>query len=1020
MMPYSLSRKDGSASCLVIADRPIPLCVSRTTVYNDSLVLIGEAQLTSRNAPVTHNKPTRQPARWAIPAILLLITGITLFLRAWRLNSIPPWLWADEAAQGLNARDLLIGHVQAFFPRGMGQEPFYAYLTAPFVAAWDGQPFAVRLTGALLSALMVPALYVAARALGRDRPYAGVWAGVAAAGFWATNFWPQSMGRIGFQVNTLPLMLTLSVVLWLSYTRRPTRRGALIFGLLAGLTLATYLAARITPVLWVLLYLALPKPVRRCLRSTLPWALLAFCVAGAPLVIHFLRHPMDFIQRASAFDLLQPGTGPALVKELLLTMEQLLGAFMGWAGDPMLRHNIPNRPPIGPVLAVLFAVGLVSSLVAALRRREQSAITLLLWWTVLCVPFLASLSNAPHFPRLFGALPAALLLAAQPGGWGGDRLRRSGRRLPSAVLAGALALLLIVEGARTVQAYFDRWAKDPDLYYEYQGELWTFGEEIAKQPGAIGVAPVDPDLSYSLDYLYPKVAILQLPAGEKDAGQWLADHLPGDEAAGKRVLAPIWRTGANLMTDPRRSLPFYLQREGTLEATKPLRDLDLLSFRLGENPQFAAQGQRADLGETFSPNLTLREVRWGAAYPNGDRSSESSTAGTPFWLFLSWQMARPEPDLRIAIDLVDGAGHRLASSEDYLMDEQQRALSSKQPDLATSAPSTKAFDTYHLITIPSTQPAGPVSLQARVYDARTLEPLLTGDGAGRDSVTLGAASVTPAITPVDGASFSIDQPVQQAFPSGVELMGRDALPEAVAAGQTLTFRLYWRVAGPLAEPAAFTVGLEDTAMSAEIEVPQDTPAGQIIHSYVDIHLPPDAAAGDYRLLLTPSTGTETTPVDLGRVSLTNRQRQFSVPAVTQAEEVVFGDAVRLVGVDEDDEIAVRPGQTITVTLVWQALSTPPRDLVRFVHLLGTDGKPLAQEDKLPCAGECSAPSWLPGEVLIDQARLTIPDGLAAGKYLLAAGWYDAATFERLPVRGAATSEPDEELAILPTEIVVDQ
>jgi 4-amino-4-deoxy-L-arabinose transferase-like glycosyltransferase len=955
-----------------------------------------------------------------IPAILLLMTGFTLLLRAWRLNSIPPWLWADEAAQGLNARDLLISQVQAFFPRGMGQEPLFAYLSAPFVAAWDGQPFAVRLTGALLSALIVPVIYAAARALGRDRPYAAVWAGVAAAGFWVANFWPQSMGRIGFQVNALPLMLTLAVVFWLGYTQHPTRRRALKFGLLAGLTMATYLAARITPLLWILLYLALPKPARGSLRKTLGWALLAFLVAVAPLAIHFLRHPADFIQRAGAFDLLQPGAGPVLVKELLLTIEQLFGAFLGWAGDPMLRHNIPNRPPISPVLAVLFALGLLGSLVAALRRRDQSAITLLLWWSVLCVPFLASLSNAPHFPRLFGALPAALLLAAQPIGWAADRLRRSERRLPSAVLAGALALLLIVEGARTVQAYFGRWAMEPDLYYEYQGELWTFGEEVAKLPGAVGVAPVDPDLSYSLDYLYPKVPILQLPAGETGAGRWLADHLPGNEAAGKPVLTPVWRTGANLMADPRQSLPFYLQREGTLEETRLLRGLELLTFRLGEDPQFAAPGQRADLGAIFSPDLILREARWGAAYPNEDRSGESAAAGTPFWLILSWQMARPQPDLRIAIDLVDGAGHRLASAEDYLMDEQQRALSSEQPDLAAPDPSAKVFDTYHLITIPPTQPEGPVSLEARVYDARSLEPLLTRRGTGRDGLALGTASVGPALTPVDGASLSVGQPIEHAFPSGVELLGRDALPETAAAGQTLTFRLYWRVADRLTEPAGFGVGLEGTAIRAQTEVPQNTTAGQIIHTYADLHLPPDAAQGDYRLLLTPSTGTDTAPVDLGRISLTNRPRQFSAPAVAHVTEVTFGDAVRLLGVDEANEIIVSPGQTITVTLVWQALRTPPRDLVRFVHMLGPDGKPVAQQDAPPCSGACSAPSWLPGEVLVDQASLTIPDGLASGTYRLAAGWYDATTFERLPVQGAVTPEPAEDMAVLPAVVVVGQ
>jgi 4-amino-4-deoxy-L-arabinose transferase-like glycosyltransferase len=964
-------------------------------------------QLTSRKGYFAHSAAAQAASRWAIPAILLLMVGFTLLVRVWHLNSIPPWLWADEAAQGLNARDLLAGRLQAFFPRGMGQEPLYAYLTAPFVAAWDGQPFAVRIVGALLSVLMVPALYLAARALWRDRPYAGVWAGVAAAGLWAVNFWPQSMGRIGFQVNTLPLVLTLAVVSWLCYTENPSRRRAITFGLLAGLTLATYLAARITPLLWILLYLALPRPKRRLLRNTLPWALLAFGITLAPLAIHFLSHPADFTQRVGAFDLVQPGAGAVVLEELSLAFQQLLGAFLGWAGDPMLRHNIPNRPAFSPFVGLLFALGLLLSVVAALRRREQSAITLLLWWAILCVPFLVSLSNAPHFPRLFGALPAALLLAAWPFGWAAARLRRSEKRLPSVILAGALALLLILEGARTVQAYFGQWAREPDLFYEYQGELGTFGEEVAKRPDAIGVAPVDPDLSYPLDYLYREVPLFQLPAGENDVGEWLARHLPGDNAAGRRVLTPIWRSGAHLMADPRQSLPFYLQREGTLRAEQQLRGLDLLDFELGETPQFATPGQRAVLDAAFSPDLVLREARWGAAYPNPERSSASVAAGTPIWLILSWQLDRPQPDWRIAIDLVDSAGHRLESAEGYLMDERQRELPTWQPGAV--------FNTYHLITVPPTQPSGPVNLEARVYNYRTLEPILTSRGT-RDSLPLGIASVTPPLTRPDNAPVPVDRPLVRAFASGVELLGSDAWPETAAAGQALSLRLYWRVTSPLSEPAVFRVGLGDTNVTAEAQIPQDAPVGQVLHAYVDLQLPPDIPAGDYPLQLTSSS--EAAPVDLGQVSLTNRPRKFSAPAITQAQEITFGDSVRLLGIDEPAELPASPGETITVTLVWQALNRPPRDLVRFVHMLGPDGKPLAQEDSAPCAGACGAATWIPGEVIVEQVPLTIPAGLAAGRYPLAAGWYDATTFQRLPARDAAKPGGAEDIAVLPTEIVV--
>jgi len=242
------------------------------------------------------------------------------------------------------------------------------------------------------------------------------------------------------------------------------------------------------------------------------------------------------------------------------------------------------------------------------------------------------------------------------------------------------------------------------------------------------------------------------------------------------------------------------------------------------------------------------------------------------------------------------------------------------------------------------------------------------------------------------------------------------LPETAAAGDTLPLRLYWRVMNPLSEAAVFSVGLGDTGVSAEAQVPQDTPVGHVIHTYVDLHLPPDIQAGDYPLLLT--VPTENAPVGLGQVSLTNRSRQFTAPAVAQAKEIAFGEDIRLLGVDEPAEIPASPGQTITVTLVWQALSTPPGDLVRFVHMLGPDGKPLAQEDSLPCAGACRAPSWLPGEVFVEQARLTLPAGLAPGQYPLAVGWYDAATLQRLPVSGATTPEPVENVAVLPTKIVV--
>ena len=100
--------------------------------------------------------------RRSILIVLLLVglVGATLLLRTWSLNSLPPGLWWDEATQGRMRGICSMASSVSFFTRAEGKEPLYIYLTAPFVAVWNGQPFAVRLAGALLGALMVSALYV--------------------------------------------------------------------------------------------------------------------------------------------------------------------------------------------------------------------------------------------------------------------------------------------------------------------------------------------------------------------------------------------------------------------------------------------------------------------------------------------------------------------------------------------------------------------------------------------------------------------------------------------------------------------------------------------------------------------------------------------------------------------------------------------------------------------------------------------------------------------------------------------
>ena len=994
---------------------------------------------------LSHASRSRSPAikRTVLPVLVLLLTALVLGLRVWRLNTIPPGLWWDEATQGLDAAELLTGHFRVFYPSALGKEPLYIYLTAPFVAAWPGSPFAVRFAGALLSVLMVPTLYATGRALFIHHPTGGTWAGLTAAILWGTNFWAQSISRIGFQVNAFPLLLTVAVLTWLNYTHRPDRRRALTFGIVAGLTLYTYLAARATPVLWLALYLLLPRAKRIALRPTLTIAILAFIAVILPLGIHFALHPADFFSRISTFDAVQGGA--AEPEPWSWSIEGTLKAFFGIIGDPIARHNLPDQPSFTPVAVALFALGLVTGLLATLlrSRHKQAALTALVWWVLLCIPAILSRSSTPHYPRLYGALPAAMLIAALPLGFAvahhralstlafndpqdddpADRYRLRLRSWCSTgwmtpVLAMLLAGLLVFETAHMAQAYFIRWARETDLYTYFQQDLWTIGEQISESPDAVGVVPLNPEYGKQLDYAFEDAPIFQLPAGEGDVASWLDARL--GQVVDQAVIAIVWGEGANQDADPKQLLPYYLAREGSFLDTRSFRGFDLQSYRLGGKPQFTARGQVETLGVTFEPGLTLATADWGAAYPNTGRSSPSVAAGTALWAILTWHLDQAQPELRTAVDLLDAEGHRLASAEAPLMD-----LAARQRPWQPGA----TLRTYYLVPVPATQPPGPVTLAARVYDMQTQAPVLllqppetTCAGCTPFMTPIARATVTPALA---AAAPDIARPLNVKLSSGVTLLGSDGWPTPVAPGQVLSTRLYWRVDERSPAVRSFRITLGKTEAGAETRVPADLAPSDVVHTYADLRVPPDAPADAYTLWLEDLQQGD--QAELGPVQVGGRPHTFRAPSLIQPLRAFFGSAVELQGIDAPSSVIVKPGQVMTVTLAWTVTQPPATDLARFVHVLGPDGRPVTQRAGIPCAGQaaplpdaaCPAASWIGGEVLIDRVEIEMPANLPPGRYPLATGWYDAATLQRIPARDAQGEPVPDDLFRLPVEFVVE-
>ncbi|HSJ56602.1 MAG TPA: hypothetical protein VLC95_05455, partial [Anaerolineae bacterium] len=117
------------------------------------------------------------------------------------------------------------------------------------------------------------------------------------------------------------------------------------------------------------------------------------------------------------------------------------------------------------------------------------------------------------------------------------------------------------------------------------------------------------------------------------------------------------------------------------------------------------------------------------------------------------------------------------------------------------------------------------------------------------------------------------------------------------------------------------------------------------------------------------------------------------PAVTAAPEYELAEEVDgrilLAGYDRTPRTP-RPGETLSVSLVWQANAEIDTPYQSYVHLVDASGRPLVQSDHRP--GDIFYPTtqWRPGERLRDDHALAVPAGTTPGVYYLVAGMYQLA------------------------------
>lgn len=128
-------------------------------------------------------------------------------------------------------------------------------------------------------------------------------------------------------------------------------------------------------------------------------------------------------------------------------------------------------------------------------------------------------------------------------------------------------------------------------------------------------------------------------------------------------------------------------------------------------------------------------------------------------------------------------------------------------------------------------------------------------------------------------------------------------------------------------------------------------------------------------------------VTLARVSVTAP----SVPNVAALPHRLLlsvGDGVQLVGYDVGDA-ALRPGDTATITLFWQAQRVPETDFQVTLRVVDDQGNVFARAESAPARGIHPTSRWQPGEIVRDPQSITLRGDTPDGRLSLLVGLWRA-------------------------------
>jgi uncharacterized membrane protein len=921
-----------------------------------------------------------QSARWrtTLPAtgLVLLVSLLALMLRLIRLNFQP--LWWDEGYSVWFATHP-IPQIAALTAGDIHPPLYYIFLHLWTLVAGAG-PVAVRLVSVAVGVAAVALAYVAGRRiLGNTR------AALLAAFLFAINplhiYYSQEVRMYG-----LVALFSLGILLaaWEVIAGNGKSQGGGTSRYQPDLRLVPWLLVYVLLTLAALYtqYYAAFLPVALTLYGVWRWRrdvrkLALWLAAQAVVVLLYLPWVIYAAPRLVLYVSQKIVADDDRALGLAMYLARHLAAFA--AG-----HLEGFLAPLWP-LALVLLVPLVLGLVTGRRRDFPSPLAFLsaVLSTALVLGWLVGL-RYPFFPArgerlLLLALPPFLLLLAAAL----DKLaqlRRPAFFVSLALLAGISATSL------SVFYLTPRYADD-----DYRPLVARTVQQGLPEDTIFCVYPWQVGYWRAYGAASGPVAVLA-PAGELDAA--VQGELNDALDRGRVWFPAHLALGAILETQvegylAERALPFANEWYG------PGTRLSAWSLR-------AAPVDEVTVGAVFAvpgrPSLTLERAAFGA--------QPLPAANSVLPVALDWQAESAPPVLAVSVRLVDDLG-QIWAQHDY------EPLGQNVVSVAEEV--WQGQDRLGVL-IGAGTPPGKYHIEVAASEAGSERALqvMTAQGSTGTKVRLFDVDIVPADRALGPERLPIATRATIDLDNGVRFLGYTTEDKPLTPGELRRVSLFWQASDQPADDYSAFVQLLDGS-GAAMPLWEAAPGGasptslwapgMLMRTQAMFRAPAALPDGRYGLiagLFRPSDGARARTsrgrdaIEIGTVRIKGRPHQMQPPSPRFATDEKFGAAARLVGYDLPLwEVPPIPGETIPLTLHWQAQGATDRPYTVFVHLIDDTGKVWGYGDSQPGDGVLPTTGWLAGEYLADLHEVSIAADAPAGRYRLAIGLYDEASGARL-------------------------